>query len=133
MITIRDLMTDPALFGEQFGGESWAAWRALLCGFYGLELSEDELTHWQALTGRQSAPEAAHDELWLAIGRRGGKSNMAALLAVFEACFRDHRDRLAPGEVAFFEITPRASGYGRSRIDDAEFRIWDKAMGDRSK
>lgn len=40
---------------------------------------------------------------------------------------------LAPGEVAFFEITPRASGYGRSRIDDAEFRIWDKAMGDRSK
>lgn len=100
MITIRDLMTDPALFGEQFGGESWAAWRALLCGFYGLELSEDELTHWQALTGRQSAPEAAHDELWLAIGRRGGKSNMAALLAVFEACFRDHRDRLAPGEVA---------------------------------
>ena len=31
------------------------------------------------------------------------------------------------------EITPRASGYGRSRIDDAEFRIWDKAMGDRSK
>ncbi|MEX0603842.1 MAG: hypothetical protein WD623_16920 [Marinobacter sp.] len=100
MITIRDLMTDSDLFGEQFGGESFAAWRALLAGFYGLELTDNELPHWQALTDRQSAPEAAHDELWLAIGRRGGKSNMAALLAVFEACFNDHRPNLAPGEVA---------------------------------
>ncbi|MGP9831142.1 hypothetical protein [Marinobacter sp. NSM] len=100
MITIRDLMTDPALFGEQFGGDSFTAWRALLAGFYGLELAEDELPHWQELTGRQSAPEAAHDELWLAIGRRGGKSQAAALLAVFHACFMDYRDRLSPGEVA---------------------------------
>ncbi|MHA7809256.1 MAG: hypothetical protein ACX933_05565 [Marinobacter adhaerens] len=100
MITIRDLMTDPALFGDQFGGDSFKAWRALLAGFYGLELSEDELPHWQELTGRESAPEAAHDELWLAIGRRGGKTQNAALLAVYEACFNDHSDRLSPGEVA---------------------------------
>ncbi|MFE8069797.1 hypothetical protein QQM79_01950 [Marinobacteraceae bacterium S3BR75-40.1] len=100
MITIRDLMTDPALFGDQFGGDSFKAWRALLAGFYGLELSDDELPHWQELTGRESAPEAAHDELWLAIGRRGGKTQNAALLAVYEACFNDHSDRLSPGEVA---------------------------------
>ena len=100
MITIRDLMTDSALFGDQFGGDSFTAWRALLAGFYGLELSEDELPHWQELTGRESAPEAAHDELWLAIGRRGGKTQNAALLAVYEACFNDHSDRLSPGEVA---------------------------------
>ncbi|WP_417514807.1 hypothetical protein [Marinobacter sp.] len=100
MITIRDLMTDPALFGDQFGGDSFTAWRALLAGFYGLELSDDEVPHWQELTGRQSAPEAAHDELWLAIGRRGGKTQNAALLAVYEACFNDHTDRLSPGEVA---------------------------------
>tara|TARA_R110001592_G_scaffold44411_1_gene142956 strand:- start:1002 stop:2462 length:1461 start_codon:yes stop_codon:yes gene_type:complete len=100
MITIRDLMTDPALFGEQFGGDSFKAWRALLAGFYGLELSEDELPHWQALTNRESAPEAAHDELYLIIGRRGGKSQAAALLAVFHACFIDYTARLSPGEVA---------------------------------
>jgi hypothetical protein len=99
-VTIRDLMTDPALFGEQFGGDSFKAWRTLLAGFYGLELAEDELPHWHELTGRQSAPEAAHDELWLAIGRRGGKSQAAALLAVFHACFMDYTDRLSPGEVA---------------------------------
>lgn len=100
MISIRDLMTDPELYGDQFGGASFAAWRALLAGFYGLALTDDELPHWQALTGREQPPDAAHDELWLAIGRRGGKSNMAALLAVFEACFNDHRPKLAPGEVA---------------------------------
>lgn len=43
MITIRELMTDSALFGKQFGGDSFQAWRALLGGFYGLELTEDEL------------------------------------------------------------------------------------------
>jgi len=51
-VTIRDAMTDPALFGEQFGGESWAAWRALLAGFYGLALDDAEAEHWHALTGR---------------------------------------------------------------------------------
>lgn len=36
--TIIDFMTDPALFGKQFGGDSFAAWRTLLAGFYGLPM-----------------------------------------------------------------------------------------------
>ncbi|MDT8327529.1 MAG: hypothetical protein RQ750_09135 [Roseovarius sp.] len=35
-----------------------------------------------------------------AVGRRGGKSYAAGLLAVYLAAFHDYRDRLAPGEVA---------------------------------
>jgi len=97
-VTIRDLMTDPALFGDQFSGESWTPWRALLAGFYGLELTDDELAIWAELTA-QEAPDGPHDELWLVIGRRGGKSQCAALLAVYEACFRDHSNKLALGEV----------------------------------
>jgi len=34
------------------------------------------------------------------VGRRGGKSQGAALLGVYEAAFFDYSDRLAPGEVA---------------------------------
>jgi len=98
--TIRDLMTDPDLFGAQFSGDSWAAWRALLAGFYGLELTDAELDTFKALTGLSEAPSGACDELWEVIGRRGGKSQIAALLAVFEAAFRDYSDRLSPGEVA---------------------------------
>lgn len=99
-VTIRDLMTDPALFGDQFGGDSFAAWRALLAAFYGLELSEAERETVMALTGRSEVPSESFGELWLAIGRRGGKSQVAALIAVYEALFKDHRAKLSPGEVA---------------------------------
>ncbi|WP_292441158.1 hypothetical protein [Methylophaga sp.] len=100
MITIRDLMTDKQLFGDQFNADSWQAWRTLLAGFEGLPLDNDELALWETLTGRTQAPDAPADELWLVVGRRGGKSQQAAVLAVREACFRDHAAKLSPGEVA---------------------------------
>ena len=100
MIDMRQAMTDPALFGPIFGGDSFAAWRALLSGFTGLELDAAELEAFKTLTGRQSAPDSAFAELWLAIGRRGGKSHAAAFLAVYLAAFHDYRAKLAPGEVA---------------------------------
>jgi len=99
-VTVKDLMTDTELFGTQFAGNSWSTWRALVSAFYGLELTNDELADFQAVTGLSEAPSAALSEIWLAVGRRGGKSQMAALLAVFEAAFRDYTDRLSPGEVA---------------------------------
>jgi phage terminase large subunit-like protein len=36
-------------------------------------------------------PTSAAREAWLVVGRRGGKSPIAALIAVYLACFRDHR------------------------------------------
>ena len=100
MVSIRQAMTDPALFGDQFASDTFAAWRALLSGFYGLPLDDDGAAIWQEVTGREYVAGVLFRELWLAIGRRGGKSQVAALLAIFEALFRDHRDKLAPGEVA---------------------------------
>lgn len=98
--SITEVMTDPHLFGGQFGGESWAAWRTLLSGFYGLPIKGHDKRTWQALTGRVLPPSEPSEELWLAVGRRGGKSQCAALLAVYEAAFKDYRAQLAPGEVA---------------------------------
>lgn len=100
MIDIRQAMTDPQLFGAQFGGDSFAAWRALLAGFYGLPLEGADLDTFKALTGRENAPSESHRELWLPIGRRGGKSQVAALLALYEALFKDHGSKLSAGEVA---------------------------------
>ncbi|MEQ9010080.1 hypothetical protein [Algiphilus sp.] len=98
--TIQEVMTDPNLFGEQFGGESWSAWRMLLGAFYGLPVTQKDKRLWHTLTGRVHTPSEPADELWLAVGRRGGKSQCAALLAVYEAAFRDYRPKLSPGEVA---------------------------------
>ncbi|MDU8946643.1 hypothetical protein [Ovoidimarina sediminis] len=71
-----------------------------MAGFYGLPLTDDQTDTFKAITGRTETPAEAHDELWLAVGRRGGKSHVAALVAVYEAAFRDHRDKLSPGEWA---------------------------------
>ena len=99
-VDIRQAMTDAKLFGGTFGGDSFAAWRALLGGFYGLPLDDDGADTFKALTQRAETPTEAAHELWLAVGRRGGKSHVAGLLAIYEACFHDHRDKLAPGEIA---------------------------------
>ena len=99
-VTIRDVMTDKQLFGDQFGGDSFAAWRALLAAFYGLELTDDERNILEAITGRAGSFLGAFAALWLVIGRRGGKSQIAALVALYQAVFHDYRSKLSPGEVA---------------------------------
>ena len=88
-VTVHDLMTDPDLLGDQFGGKSWNTWRVLLAGFYGLPMNEVELALFQRITALPEAVQVPLLELWLAIGRRGGKSQIAALLAIFEGCFND--------------------------------------------
>ena len=59
-----------------------------------------EFALFQRITALLETVQVPLLELWLAVGRRGGKSQIAALVAVYEAAFRDYTDRLAPGEVA---------------------------------
>ena len=96
--TILDALAEPRLFGAQFSGSSWAAWRVVLAGLFGLPLADEEQTLFHTLTGRTHAPTTQAREAWLIVGRRGGKSLIAALVAVFLACFRDYSTVLAPGE-----------------------------------
>jgi phage terminase large subunit-like protein len=49
-------------------------------------------------TGSDDPPEGVTREAWLVVGRRGGKSLILALTAVFLACFIDWLPHLAPGE-----------------------------------
>lgn len=99
-MNIIDTMTDPQLFAEQFDNECWDNWRVLLKAFYALPMCKGDMEVYNQLTGRTVAPEKPFKELWLAIGRRGGKSQNAALIAVYEAFFNDYSDKLSKGEVA---------------------------------
>ena len=99
-VTIVDTMLDSQLFGRWFPRiETWASWVVFLKAVFGLEMerTEEELFH--RFTGRVKPPEKVK-EGWLVVGRRGGKSLIAALCAMFLACFRSYREHLAPGEVA---------------------------------
>ena len=99
-MNIIDLITDKNLLGEHFDNPSWDNWKALLKAFYGLPMDDIEHRRYKNLTKRDSKPAEPFNELWLVIGRRGAKSRMAGLIAVYEALFVDHESRLSAGEVA---------------------------------
>ena len=96
--TILDAMDSPSLFGPQFGDASWDAWRTFLAVLFGLPLPDGGLELFRQHTGRHDAPSEAFSEAWAIVGRRGGKSRVAALVAVHLACFKDWSGVLAPGE-----------------------------------
>jgi hypothetical protein len=97
-LTILDLMDDPQVFGPWFPGPSWGAWRVFLRVLFGLPLSPAAWATYTTHTGRQHPPTAQAAEAWLVVGRRGGKSLIAALIAVFLACFKEYATVLTAGE-----------------------------------
>lgn len=77
------------------GAPTFDAWCALIGGATGCALTPGEDETFRALTQRDPLVAACR-ELWLAIGRRGGKNRVSAALVVFLALVR--RWRLALGE-----------------------------------
>src|SRR5688572_10137648 len=98
-MTILNALDDTQLLALLFG-PSWAPWRAFLAAVYGLPLHGEGLELYRRCTGRQRGPTAPAREAWCIVGRRGGKSQVASLLAVYAAAFRDWRPHLAAGERA---------------------------------
>ena len=101
---ILQALDDPNVFGAFFRGPTWAVWRVFLAVLFGLSLSAEQLAIYQKFTGRTVAPTSPLHEGWLVIGRRGGKSFILAVIAVFLACFKDWRPFLGPGEVGTIMI-----------------------------
>jgi hypothetical protein len=97
-VNILQAMQDDNLFGRWFSGPSWTAWQVFLKVLFGLRLQRAERKVFAQCTGRSTIPNKGIAEAWLVVGRRGGKSRVAALVAVFLACFRDYTQYLAPGE-----------------------------------
>lgn len=89
----------PELFRSWFKKpESFVSWFAFLAALFGLPMTDEQFAIYQKHTGRKERPTEANGEAWLVIGRRGGKSFVSALVAVFLACFFDYQQYLAPGE-----------------------------------
>jgi hypothetical protein len=99
--TIDDALTDPALLGAALGDiktiKTWQTWRVVLKAAFGTTLNREEARAFASVAGSRAPPTKRVRELWAIVGRRGGKSRMAAALAVYIACFQQHR--LANGEV----------------------------------
>jgi len=98
-MNILQVIADPKVFAAHFRTATWTAWLAFLCALFALPMTSEQLAIYQKHTGRLTAPTKPSTEAWLVVGRRGGKSFVLALIAVFLAAFVDWRPFLGPGEL----------------------------------
>src|SRR5262249_23458741 len=106
-------LTDPNLLGTALGDPlTWWTWRIVLKAAFGLALNRDEARAFAAVAGSRSPPAQRVRELWAIIGRRGGKSRIAAALAVYLACFGKHR--LARGEIGMVLVLAASRDQART-------------------
>jgi hypothetical protein len=96
--TILDVMD-----AAQMIGASWEPWRVWVRWVFGLAKSAHDLNFGRQYTERQSPPPGQVSEAWLLMGRRAGKSNIKAVVALFLA-IRFDGSRLSPGELALVPV-----------------------------
>jgi hypothetical protein len=106
-VDLDKALDDPNLFGPFFAGLTWANWRVVIRALFALPPRGGDLEVYRSLTGREHWPTEPFSEACLIIGRRGGKSRVMALIAVFLACFRKYDHLLAPGQAARICILAR--------------------------
>ena len=99
-MNLIEAIDDQNLFEPHFRGASWDAWRSFLKSVFALPMTEADLGIYRAATDRETPPTTPCTEVWTIVGRRGGKSYVLALIAVWMACFKNWVPYLSPGEVA---------------------------------
>ena len=102
-IDVVTALEDPNLFGlvPKFHDlSSWQRWIVLLRALFALPMSPEDVAIYAQHTGRTAPPSQPVQKVFIASGRRSGKTFMSALIAVYLATFRDYRPYLTAGERA---------------------------------
>jgi hypothetical protein len=112
-IRIDQALIDKRLLGAALGDTAtWQTWRAALKAAFGLELNREEVRTFASIAGSRKPPTQRVRELWAIVGRRGGKSRMAAAVAVYCAAFVKHR--LAAGEIGMVLVLAASTAQART-------------------
>jgi hypothetical protein len=105
-MNIIEAMESPRVFEKMFRkkglfrkSDTWASWKIFLRALFALPLDDEQRELYRKHTGRDRAPAEPSKEAYLIVGRRGGKSLAAALIATFLAAFRDYSHVLNEGEI----------------------------------
>jgi phage terminase large subunit-like protein len=126
---LRWALEQPDLLQPIMADASWLGWRTLLIAAMGEELTPEERTVFQGLTGRERESGAPVEEAFFIVGR-GGKTRAAAVLACHLAVFGGLNARLVAGERGVVAVlaasvwqAQRAFGYIKGVLDGvAAFR-----------
>ena len=101
-INIIQAFKAPKIFGSLIKDQStFKSWKVALKTIFGLPMNKEELKIYRKYTERKKHPRNPFKEIFLIIGRRGGKSFISALVAVFLAVFKDWREHLRSGEIGY--------------------------------
>ena len=85
-MTILEALADANLFGRTLkGADSWKPWLTFLKAVYGLPMSDDDLRRFHRHTGREGPRSGGYPEAVCVVGCQSGKSQVAALVGVYEA------------------------------------------------
>jgi hypothetical protein len=98
---IIEAMTSPDWWGPWFARGDWSRWETFLRALFGLPLTASDYTTYQECTGSTEPPAGRASEAYAAVGRRGGKTRIMALVAAWLAAFEDWQAFLDPGESAY--------------------------------
>jgi hypothetical protein len=108
--TIIDAIRHKQLFGSlpAFSSlDTWVGWLTWLKTVFALPMDDSELAIYQQATGRTQPPTNQPSEIYTIVGRRGGKSFISSLTAVYIACFSSFKQYLNAGERAAILILAR--------------------------
>jgi hypothetical protein len=92
-------MRDAKLFGRAFHEPSWALWLAIARARDALPPLDGDAALFATVSGGAPWPTEPVSELYVAAGRRSGKTQFSCAAAV-HAAFIDYRKRMTFGEVA---------------------------------
>jgi len=98
LLPVRTCLEDRDLLGLGIEGESWASMKTLCIAAFGEPLTPDERVVFEQLTGRPQEPLQRVKRFVVVVGRRGGKSVIAARASVYVATCCDHSAALNVGE-----------------------------------
>jgi hypothetical protein len=85
-MTIIDAITDPHMFGSLFKRlDTWRGWLTLLRAVYGLPMDAADMARFRRHTGRHAPRPGGYPEVACVVGCQSGKTQVAALIGVFEA------------------------------------------------
>jgi len=96
--TIIEAMQSDALFGKYYAGPTWKPWQAVLKAAFGLPMDDGEISFFKRVAGDRDPSGKRCKELVLAIGRRGGKDAVAALICAYAATAYRPDARVRAGE-----------------------------------
>jgi hypothetical protein len=98
--TVDRSITDPNLLGAALGNPgTWANWLCVLRAAFAVPMTESDIARFAEIAGGRHPPAHRVRELWAVVGRRSGKTRMAAAVCVHIGAIEQHK--LAPGEIGF--------------------------------